>query len=409
MANEIGSGFEAICGMKKEAAWAGVQAVTVALPFLKESYTHEYEQIKDEVCRGHAGVSDAAIGNQKAVITPTFNLTYEDLDILLALGMGASGVPSVSSGAYFINNLTLLDNLPITNSCTLAIHKNVSVWEYLGCIPNTIKISGSANNPLELETELIASSLSLDSATNTLAILAALSTVDLAGKVMMSDLTFKIAAQATTLAAEDYGIDSFEFILNNNLAVDQFDNKEKTIIQPRRTGNREVLFNFTVPRYEADLYADWGISGARLNAQLSFASGSYRFIINIPNLRILPVQIPVEGPGLMGQKIEAVCNRDIPLGSRATGSFTYTPWSAEAVKAVGAVIVPTTENGHRYKCVSDSGTTATAGNEPTWTTTANSEITDGSGVTEMTWTEDGTVDNEFEISLINKRTATPLT
>lgn len=59
-----------------------------------------------------------------------------------------------------------------------------------------------------------------------------------------------------------------------------------------------------------------------------------------------------------------------------------TAWAATTTYAVGDVVRPSTANGHVYKCIvaGDSG-----GSEPTWPTTAELQVTDGT----VTWREAG--------------------
>lgn len=59
-----------------------------------------------------------------------------------------------------------------------------------------------------------------------------------------------------------------------------------------------------------------------------------------------------------------------------------TEWQATTAYAEDDIVVPTTENGHRYKCTT-AGTSDSS--EPTWPTDKAGTVTDGT----VTWTEDG--------------------
>lgn len=315
----IGKGFEGILGIKKEAAYGTAIEVTEAIPFVSESFMNDIEKHVDEVLRGKAGAGATIAGNKSYPFTMPCKLTYEDLDLLIAIAMGAAGAPG-ANGDLYDNTYSLAENL--SYSFTAAVYKGVSVWEFAGCKVDTMKIAGEANKPLDIEFGGAAKALDLDSATNTSGVLTALTTEDDASKIMMSDLEFKIAAQATALAGEsEKGIGSFELTLNNSLALDQFDNRAQTILEPQRNGFREVKLTFTVPRYEADTYLDWRDGDTALHAYLKFTSGNYMFDIHIPKLKVDKAEAQVSGPGLIEQSIECTCFRD--PGS-VSASFTVT-------------------------------------------------------------------------------------
>lgn len=315
----LGQGFEGILGVKKEANYGVVIEVDEAIPFVSEAFGNEIEKHADEVLRGKAGAGTSIAGNKSYPFTIPCKLTYEDLDLLIAIAMGGAGAP-VINGALYDNTYSLAEDLDY--SFVAAAYKGVSVWEYLGNKIDTMKISGEANKPLDFEIGGVAKSLSLSSATNTAGVLTALSTEDAAAKIMFSDLEFKIAAQATALAGEsEKGIGSFDLNLANALALDQFDNRAKTILEPERNGFREVKFNFKIPRYEADTYHDWKEADTALHAYLKFVSGNYLFDIHIPDMKIDKVGAPIAGPGLIEQNIECTCHRD--PGS-VSASFTVT-------------------------------------------------------------------------------------
>ena len=315
----IGQGFKGILGVAKEAVYGTAVAVTEAIPFVSEAFGNEIEKHVDEVLRGKAGWGTSIAGNKTYPFTVPCKLTYEDLDLLIAIAMGAAGTPSVN-GDLYDNTYSLAENLAY--SFTAAIYKGVSVWEFAGCKIDTLKISGEANKPLDIEFGGAAQALDLDSTTNTAGVLTALDTEDAAGKIMFSDLEFKIAPQASALAGEsEKGINSFELSLANALALDHFDNRAKTILEPQRNGHREVKFSFKVPRYEADTYLDWRDADTALHAYLKFTSGNYLFDIHIPDLKIDKAEAPIPGPGLIEQTIECTCHRDPGSDS---ASFTVT-------------------------------------------------------------------------------------
>ncbi len=315
----LGKGFEGILGVKKEAAYGTAIIVTEAIPFVSESFGNDIEKHLDEVLRGKAGAGASLAGNKKYPFTLPCKLTYEDLDLLIAIALGASS-GAVVNGALYDLTYSLAENL--ANSFTAAVYKGVSVWEFAGNKIDTLKISGTANKPVDIEFGGVAKALDLASALNTAGILTALTTEDAASKIMFSDLEFKIAAQASALSGEtEKGISAFDLALSNHLKLDDFDNRATTILEPQRDGFREVKFNFTVPRYEADTYLAWRDADTALHAWLKFTGGNYKFDIHLPKIKIDKAEAQISGPKLIEQKISCTCFRD-PASTSA--SFTLT-------------------------------------------------------------------------------------
>ena len=315
----LGRGFEGILGVKKEAGYGTAIAVNKAIPFVSETFGLDIEKHVDEVLRGKAGAGATIAGNKKYSFSVPCKLTYGDLDLLIAVALGAAATPTVN-GSLYDGLYSPAENLGY--SITMAIYKGVSVWEFAGCKIDTLKISGEANKPLDIELGGVGKNFSLTSAVNTAGVLTGLSTEDVAAKIMFSDLEFKIAAQASGLSGVSaLGIGAFDVDINNHLALDQFDNRAKTILEPQRDGFREVKFNFSVPRYEADTYLNWRDADTALHAWLKFTSGSYKFDIHLPKFKVDKVDAPIGGPGLIQQKIECTCFRD--PGSVSAG-FTLT-------------------------------------------------------------------------------------
>jgi len=318
----IGQGFTGRIGVIKEAVYGTILEVTEAIPFVSESFGDTIENYPDEVLRGYAGRGTSITGNKLHPFTIPSKLTYQDLDLLIAIAMGAAGTPQIN-GTLYDNTYSLAESLDY--SLTMAVYKGVAVWEYAGCKIDTMKISGESNKPLDFEFSGAAKALDMASATNTTSILTALTAEDAVSKIMFTDLEFKIAAQADVLSGEsESGLSSFELSLSNNLVLDQFDNRANTVLEPVRNGFRDVKFNFTVPRYEANTYHAWHAADTALHAQLKFTRGNYLFDIHIPDIKIEKTDAPVSGPGLISQSIECTCCLDI-----GNDSTSFTPLTEE--------------------------------------------------------------------------------
>lgn len=315
----VAQGFENILGIGKETAYGTEVVVTEALPFVSEDFGNEIEKIMDDVLRGKAGAGAYIKGNKSYPFTLPMGLTYQDCDRVIAMAMGTAGVPVVNGGLYD-NTYSLAEE--VSPSATMALWKGVTVWSFAGCKFNTLKISGQANKPLTLETSGAAKLLTRASATNTSGVLQALNTEDDAGKIMFSDLEFKMAGQATALAGTTaLGIGSMTLSLDNKMKLDDFDNRALTILEPVRNGIREVKLSLTIPRYEADTYLDWRDNDTALHGSLKFTSGNYLFHIQFAKAKIDDVRAPTSGPGLINQQIEMTLFRD-PGSVSADYTFT---------------------------------------------------------------------------------------
>jgi hypothetical protein len=82
---------------------------------------------------------------------------------------------------------------------------------------------------------------------------------------------------------------------------------------------------------------------------------------------------------------------DVELNSILDSAQRASFWILSTAFTFGAVVLPATKNGHRYKCTT-AGTTAAT--EPTWPTNSGATITDGTVV----WQEAGPdYDNVFDV------------
>jgi len=82
---------------------------------------------------------------------------------------------------------------------------------------------------------------------------------------------------------------------------------------------------------------------------------------------------------------------DVELNSILDSVQRASFWALSTAFTFGAVVLPVTKNGHRYRVVS-AGTTAAT--EPTWPTRDGAVITDGT----VTWQEAGAdFDNVFDV------------
>ena len=350
MATNTSLGIEGILAIGKQDtdAYRTAKQATDKVPFLSESI-----ELADTILNHDYLYGGAAVLNQQVVFKPvsgsiesylnytTLNATpnpdeFVSSTLLIALAMG--GAPT-----FVATRLRLLGTDDLDVFATIAVDKGmdtVSTWETVGAFVNSFTVSGSANEYIKLSTDIQAGKLVIASSQNTPTELRAMSDV-LSDLVMFSELTFRIGTQGDALAEpDDMGISSFTLSYNNNLTENQqasidsanvFGTAEAPHavatepIKPCRNGFREVTFEFTVPRYEADTFIAWRDAGTVLEAQMKFinATTSYEFNFYMPTLKIEKVSAPVAGAEALTQTV--TCRL---FKANATTDVTFTSGTA---------------------------------------------------------------------------------
>jgi hypothetical protein len=188
---------------------------------------------------------------------------------------------------------------------TLAIDKDVDIWEYNAVMVNGMTISGDMSGDdqgVNISFDIIARSLDRDSSINTTP---STWNYTFREKVMMSDLDFRMDAYSDSASLDSndvYGIQAFEINYANNLLI-QMDSESGTkIVEPTGTGRRDVTGSFTFGRYTADTFLDDMNSDTVMMADLKFTGGvftgtsAYQFNIYLPSFKFVNAAVNVAGP-----------------------------------------------------------------------------------------------------------------
>ena len=355
MATNTGLGIEGILAIGKQATNAYRTAIqaTDKVPFLSESIELEDTILNHDYLYGGAAVLDQQVvfkpisGSIESYLNyTTINATpipdeFVSSTLLIALAMG--GAPVFDTGR---NELVGIDDLDVFG--TIAVDKGmdtVSTWETIGAFVKGFTISGSANEYIKLSSEIQAGQLVISGSQNTPAELRAMDDV-LSDLLMFSEGCFRIGDQGGALASTDkMGISAFTLSYSNNLTDNQQAScdDQNTLggseaahtvttepIKPCRNGFREVTFEFTVPRYEAETFIAWRDAGTKLQADYKFtnATTSYEFNIFMPYLKIEKVSAPVGGAEALTQtvtcrlfKINSLSDVTFTSGNAITGEL----------------------------------------------------------------------------------------
>ena len=318
-----GLGIKGILGMAKQATYTAALDATDKILFMNESVNLEDEFLNHEYLYGGAGTPDTQLvfspvkGTVEAVLPYSEKNGAAFVSSILPIALGMGTVTWDAGGSY--NELTFLDDLDVW--ATLAVDKGVNtgagaVWETIGDMISSFEISGEAGGLIKLNYSNQASQLLISATTNTPNDMAALPE-DIPVLAMFSDLTFRINAQSGVLASTDNcAISSFKLSVNNNLSeseqaspddtncLDYAHTDAKAPIKPARNGFREVTFEITVPRYEADTYLNARANETSMQASLLLSAGaSQKINLHLPHLKVVNVTAPVQGPAAIKQTV----------------------------------------------------------------------------------------------------------
>jgi len=117
-------------------------------------------------------------------------------------------------------------------------------------------------------------------------------------------------ANGAMTSADEYGFNSFNLQLNNNLKVDDQDALTGEYrVEPGRGGFREVTGSFSLPRYSAETFIDWAANETVLQMHLKFVgstlvSSARSFEIFLSSMQITKPSAPVGGADVIQQTFE---------------------------------------------------------------------------------------------------------
>lgn len=294
----VGQGIASRCALGVESSFGTAVAVTELLPFTSESINRAIQQLEAQYLDGLAGRKNLKNSVVSVLGDMECELIWDEeagdpigIERLLRGALGASA-RDAATGLNQYKTATA-----VGDSYTICFNKQVSNWEIVSAKINTLTINGESGGKGMISTELIGYDLLRTGdggITNAIAAVTGLGPTTQPENVAFDDLVFRIGDQADALAAGDqYKIDNFELVVNNNLIEPQFSTVDSAhtnnllTLEPLRNGQREINLALTLPRYDSDQLFTWLNSATALQADLKFTSGSYQFNILLPNIRMI--------------------------------------------------------------------------------------------------------------------------
>lgn len=165
-----GKGFQTIVGLKKGSTWGtavaagagdGIYALSVDTP-------GNLELVPDLSLTGSVTMKPSLSGNKTVDVTLKTLLTYEGLEVLIALAMGTAGAPStvdVSARKHALKPAASLDG--IFGTLAYEIIKDTTIIEIASVKWMSFTLTGKPGAPCELEAKGIGYNYEPASATNT--------------------------------------------------------------------------------------------------------------------------------------------------------------------------------------------------------------------------------------------------
>lgn len=204
--------------------------------------------------------------------------------------------PVLHSHAWELGNGAQLGDLlvgqQLARRATLAIDHQVSTWEFLSGMINTLTFSA---NPQAITIALTWRAHALDQGSGTNPNLTSVTQPSWV-PLTFHELEFRIGAYSASTALDSgdaINISEFQFQLDNQLVTRQTESSGLYIAEPKRSGLPTVTGGFVVPRYEADTLKAWALANTTLMASAVFtgseiaATGeNYTLAIYFPTLTL---------------------------------------------------------------------------------------------------------------------------
>lgn len=312
----IGQGHKARCGVLDEASWGTAVLVNELMPYTSEGLERLVTKLESSYLTGNSGREALRSGVVQALgdLSGEISLNYQNAGGFEYIIWGLAGGDGSRDASNSLNQYKLSED--VDNSFTLAINKDVSVWEFPGCKVDSLEITGEAGEGSKINwtASLIAKNVLRTGdagITNDAAQVNGITTTGSPALLTFDDLVFRIGDTSDALAdADKMKIKSFTFNFNNNLSDPDYSTEDTShtnnllTLEPERNDLRAVTLSVTVPRYSADSVFDWYNNHTALQCDLKFALGSREFNILLPYGYVTNAGAPVSGPELIEQSFD---------------------------------------------------------------------------------------------------------
>lgn len=296
------SGYATKAAIKLAQAWdnAWASAVDTLLPFVSETLTRSFDELRSEALVGQAAAHPFAHGTEVVTGDLVLELTYGVATELLGYGFGAQTAGAIT----FANDLS-------TKTFNLEIEKVEARYRFYACMVNSITISGSADSarPVSVTLGLIAQKGDKVATAFPTLSLPSDGTED---RVYFEHLRVSgggalFADQANAIAAGDeIPISSFELAVENNLQADAKDSASGYVVQPMRDGFRTVSVKVGLARYTSttDNFVTWKNADTDLQAKFTLGNGTETVVLEIPYCKVSDgANFNVGGPGVLTDEV----------------------------------------------------------------------------------------------------------
>lgn len=331
-----GAGYKSKTAWKKEPT-QGAYGTPVEcgandqVPLITESLAGNIEKELDNVIRNKAGHGSSDVLGKMVEGGATMEAVYRGIETILVCALGFSDYtdsPETIAAGVYKHTIELAENLHTESWAagdgifagsgylagdnkvrrgTLTIDKEISIWECISTMIDTLTIRGDSSG-IRIEMDLIPYDLDRASAVNTSSAAWTIPNSDW-DSILFQDLDLWIDDYSDGIAltsADAVGISEFEVKLENNLKREQDSSSGIYIAEPKRSGKRLVTGSFTIPRYENDDFLNHlddqtaQMAMLRLTGPAIGSTGeNHKVWIWLPTFKFDTVTAPVRDAGML--------------------------------------------------------------------------------------------------------------
>lgn len=306
----IAHGFSAILGVGSEGTLGTAVAATQKICFISETLAENVKEVLDSSLCGSAARGLGQPGTKEVGGGFIFPLRTGLAVVPMEKFFGSFLTNTPGSGQNTYSLVNSIDSI----GYTVAIDKQVDVYEFAGYKAGTLTVSGTPTDGIRVTlANGFAKSLSLTSVLNTGVTLEALS--EEGNILLFQDMVFRVADQVDALQSSDaINVTDFTVEINRQLQAIEVNSHNRT--EALENGFRESTLKFKVGQYDSDFFVNAHKAHTKLQFDMVITNGSSTKTIQSPLLVVRDYKNNVSGPTFVTLEVTCQLVPD-PTGSNA--------------------------------------------------------------------------------------------